>query len=139
MFTTLGRIFAITALIAGSLATQENAPEPVPARHITFQNLAPFARREWVATIVPFKSGEVPAGELPDLHVSERATLWLPFGARWPDGSLRFARCLVRIEITKFGELRLPLLGCFSVYVCGRVHHVRGDAPSRRKDLRSLR
>ncbi|MDP6930293.1 MAG: hypothetical protein QF412_11385 [Planctomycetota bacterium] len=110
MFTTLGRIFAITALIAGSLATQENAPEPVPARHITFQNLAPFARREWVATIVPFKSGEVPAGELPDLHVSERATLWLPFGARWPDGSLRFARCLVRIEITKFGELRLPLL-----------------------------
>lgn len=56
---------------------------------------------------VPFAQGAVPG--LPDLHVKDRATVWQPFGARWPDGSLRQALCLFRTALPALGELALPL------------------------------
>ena len=60
---------------------------PAAERAIVVQNLAPFARDEGVAAVVPFARGAV--AKLPDLHVEGRATTWQPIGARWPDGSLR--------------------------------------------------
>lgn len=79
------------------------APETA-ARSLTLQNLAPTQRREWVRVAVPFAQGAVPAGELPDLHVAEHATVWQPFGAAWPDGSLRHAFCLFRPTLAPLSE-----------------------------------
>src|SRR5262252_10345129 len=75
---------------------------------LTLQNLAPFARREIAAVVVPFASGAVPG--LPDLHVDGHATAWQPFGARWPDGSLRQALCLFPAEVPALGELQPRLV-----------------------------
>ncbi|MFO1077886.1 MAG: hypothetical protein U1E73_09195 [Planctomycetota bacterium] len=77
------------------------------ARAVVVQNLVPLPRREVVAAVVPFARGEVRG--LPDLHVADRATAWQPFGARWPDGSLRQALCLFAAEAPALGELQLAL------------------------------
>jgi hypothetical protein len=77
------------------------------AQDLTVQNLAPFPRAEIAAVVVPFARGTVP--DLPDLHVADRVTAWQPFGARWPDGSLRQALCLFRVEVPALSEVTLPL------------------------------
>jgi hypothetical protein len=92
---------------------QEPAPappvEPPPAvRTLCLQNLAPHARREGAAAVVPFAEGTVPA--VPDLHVRDTATAWQPFGARWPDGSLRQALCLFAVELAPLQERTLDLV-----------------------------
>lgn len=86
---------------------------PVPADPprllvLQLQNLVPLPRREGVAVVVPFRMGEV-AG-LPVLHVQDTATAWQPFGARWPDGSLRQALCLFTAELGALGESTVPLV-----------------------------
>ena len=86
-------------LVAGVAAQQ---------RELVLQNLAPYPRREIAAVVVPFASGEVVG--LPALHVRERPTVWQPFGARWPDGSLRQALCLFESEIGQLAEIREVLL-----------------------------
>lgn len=75
---------------------------------VVLQNLTPFARREVAAVVVPFAAGAVQA--TPQLHVEGHATAWQPFGASWPDGSLRQALCLFTVEVGKMDELRLPLI-----------------------------
>ncbi|MGE3174700.1 MAG: hypothetical protein AB7O97_18855 [Planctomycetota bacterium] len=75
---------------------------------LTVQNLAPLARREVVAVAVPFARGAVP--ETPDLHVDGVATGWQPFGARWPDGSVRQALCLFACTVPALGEVAVPLV-----------------------------
>lgn len=77
-------------------------------RELVVQNLAPTARREGVAVVVPFAVGAV--AELPVLHVANTRTVWQPFGARWLDGSLRQALCLFEAEVGALSELRLPLV-----------------------------
>jgi hypothetical protein len=77
------------------------------AQKITVQNLVPIPRREVVTVVVPFLRGTVPT--IPDLHVRDRATAWQPFGARWPDGSLRQALCLFTAEVPALGEVVLDL------------------------------
>src|SRR5947207_2822968 len=80
---------------------------PAQDRAIVVQNLAPFPREEWLAVAVPFAAGKVSG--LPDLHVKDLATVWQPFGARWPDGSLRQALCLFRAGVPALGEVSLAL------------------------------
>ena len=107
-------LVAMSAL-AGLTPAQEpgSGDEASPARDVrvmrelTVQNLAPFARSEWVQAVVPFAEGSTTG--LPELHVEGRPTVWEPFGARWPDGSLRQALCLFRAELARFGELRAVL------------------------------
>ena len=77
------------------------------AQSIVVHNLAPSPRREVVACVVPFARGTVPG--MPDLHVKDRATAWQPFGARWPDGSLRQALCLFVADAGAISEVQLPL------------------------------
>jgi hypothetical protein len=76
-------------------------------RELVLQNLAPHARTEVAAVVVPFHQGTVQ--DLPDLHVAGSPTVWQPFGARWPDGSLRQAICLFRTEIGPLRELKVAL------------------------------
>lgn len=76
-------------------------------RTLTIQNLAPHPRQEWVAVAVPFARGTV--REMPELHVQGHPTVWQPFGARWPDGSLRHALCMVPVRIDGLAEQNLPL------------------------------
>ncbi|MCA8944485.1 MAG: hypothetical protein KDB80_18130, partial [Planctomycetes bacterium] len=77
-------------------------------RAITVQNLVPQTRDEWISASVPFAEGAVPS--IPELHVEGCATVWQPFGARWPDGSVRQALCFFRRELGPMSELRLPLI-----------------------------
>jgi hypothetical protein len=77
-------------------------------RVLVLQNLVPRARKEGAAVVVPFAKGVV-AGR-PDLHVQDHATEWQPFGARWPDGSLRQALCLFVAEVPSLGEQHLTLV-----------------------------
>lgn len=101
--------------LLATLRGQQPAPPPTPAstppataRELVLQNLAPFARAEVAAVVVPFALGTVP--ELPALHIAGTPTAWQPFGARWPDGSLRQAICLFRCEVGALREVRVPLV-----------------------------
>ncbi len=76
-------------------------------RELVLQNLTPFAHREVAAVVVPFAQGEV--ADLPDLHIAGAPTAWQPFGARWPDGSLRQAICLWPARLEALREVRVQL------------------------------
>jgi hypothetical protein len=108
-----GLLLTGLALLAPSAATQEPAATQeapaaaAPARTIVVQNLAPFARREGVAVVVPFGPGE--SRDAAALSVGGRATAWEPFGTPWPDGSHRQALCLFVAEVDALAEVRLPL------------------------------
>lgn len=108
------RVFT-SCLLASLLATaraQQAAPAPAttaPATPmLTLQNLAPAARREGAAVVVPFAPGAW--RDVPELHVPDTPTCWQPFGARWPDGSLRHALCLFVAELPALGERSLQLV-----------------------------
>lgn len=77
------------------------------AQTLVLQNLVSLPRDEWCSVVVPFAEGKYK--QAPPLHAEGHATVWQPFGARWPDGSLRQAICLVRAQLPSLGELRLPL------------------------------
>lgn len=80
---------------------------PAAAQTLRLQNLAPFARSELAAVVVPFARGDV--ADLPRLAVPGRPTVWQPFGARWPDGSLRQALCLFPADVPALGEAAVAL------------------------------
>ncbi len=83
-------------------------PTVAQERLLVLQNLAPRARKEGIAVVVPFAQGTV--RERPDLHVAGHATAWQPFGARWPDGSLRQALCLFVTEHKALDEAHVALV-----------------------------
>lgn len=69
---------------------------------IRFPNLAHFERTEVVYTTVPFARGEwdgLSSLVLTTLTEDQIDSVVEPFGARWPDGSVRYARCLARLTI----------------------------------------
>jgi hypothetical protein len=117
-WTLIGWIAATlpTALSAGLSAQQPNtstatttvAEKPQGGREILVQNLAPFARRQPVAVVVPFAPGV--AFEPPRLTVNDLPTTWQPFGARWPDGSWRQATCMFVAQLPRLSEIRFPIL-----------------------------
>ena len=95
-------------LVAQQQAPDQAAEEPRRDREILVQNLAPFARRQPVAVVVPFAPGMAFAP--PRLTVNDLATVWQPFGARWPDGSWRQATCMFMTQLPRLSEVRLPLM-----------------------------
>jgi len=105
------RLLWLALASTGGLAAQQDAAveaaEP-PARVLVVQNLAPFARKQPVACVVPFAPGVAFANT--GLTVEAQVTEWQPFGARWPDGSWRQALCLFRVDIPPLSEQRLTLL-----------------------------
>ncbi len=80
---------------------------PLAAQTIRLQNLTPVPRREVVAVVVPFPRGAMSA--TPALYVEDKPTVWQPFGARWPDGSVRQALCLFEAEVQGLAEVEVPL------------------------------
>jgi hypothetical protein len=98
----VGRHFGV--VLCGLALLDASAQEPT----LTVQNLAPFPRREGVAVVVPFAAGRWP--ELPELQVAGTPTVWQPFGARWPDGSVRQALCLFTAEVGALREQRYELV-----------------------------
>ncbi len=76
-------------------------------RTVTLQNLSSHPRTQWFAAVVPFAPGE--SGERPEWHVAGHPTVWQPFGARWPDGSLRQALCMFRATLPAQGRAELEL------------------------------
>lgn len=77
-------------------------------RTLTIQNLAPLPRDEWISCSVPFAEGEVQ--DVPALHVDGLPTVWQPFGARWPDGTVRQALCFFRRPLQSLEEVSLGLV-----------------------------
>src|SRR5262245_44766789 len=98
---------ALTALPAQTPAPDPGRPPKPTPPELRLQNLAPCARAEGVAVVGPFAPGAY--GPTPDLHVPDTATAWQPFGARWPDGSVRQALCLFRAELPALGERTVAL------------------------------
>lgn len=100
--------------MAGALAltiavpAQESRPASAPVATLVVQNLTQFARAEGCAVVVPFARGV--ATDPPSVVVAGTPTAWQPFGARWPDGSLRQALCLFRTELAPVSERRLELV-----------------------------
>ena len=84
------------------LAALAGATGLAAQRELIVQNLTRFARAEGVAVVVPFAAGTV--ADLPALHVAGTPTAWQPFGARWPDGSLRQALCLFAVQFAAMRE-----------------------------------
>ena len=104
-------LLALAAAPAAAQQTPAAAPDALAAatrRVLVVQNLAPHARRQPVACVVPFAEGV--ATGAPALTVEDRPTVWQPFGARWPDGSWRQALCLFRVDIGPLSEQRVTLL-----------------------------
>jgi len=69
---------------------------------IRFPNLTNFERTEVVYTTVPFARGEWDGTSplvLTTIAEDNIDSVIEPFGARWPDGSVRYARCLARLTI----------------------------------------
>ncbi|HEU4419890.1 MAG TPA: hypothetical protein VFT55_13240, partial [Planctomycetota bacterium] len=100
----------VSLLLGIATPAQQQAPESPaapPGPVLTLQNLAPFARREGACVVVPFTEGAVP--KVPDLHVPGAPTAWQPFGARWPDGSLRQALCLFETAVAALAEVNIAL------------------------------
>lgn len=99
--------FTALVMAAPNLAAQDRATPA--ARSVNFQNLSGYAREEWITVSVPFERGTV--AENPDMHVEGAAhTVWQPFGARWPDGSVRQAVCMFRLNAPANSEHSLALL-----------------------------
>jgi hypothetical protein len=99
----------LRATLAAAIATAAALAQdrPPSERAVVVQNLAPPPRDEWAAAVVPFARGEVTGS--PDLHCDQCQTVWQPFGARWPDNSIRQALCLFRRPLDALGEARLAL------------------------------
>ncbi|MBL9079974.1 MAG: hypothetical protein JNL08_20955 [Planctomycetes bacterium] len=109
-YRALWSVACVAAIAAAPRAQAPTTPpaEPPAVRTLCLQNLAPHARHEGAAVVVPFAAGEV--RERPDLHVRGTATEWQPFGARWPDGSLRQALCLFTAELGPLQERDVELV-----------------------------
>ena len=81
----LRQIFAAGLALAVLLpaVTAQNTVDPA----VRFMNLLPLPRTEWGVATVPFAQGEWQPG---DRFEAEGVLSHLePFGARWPDGSVR--------------------------------------------------
>jgi hypothetical protein len=96
-------LLSLALALLAALSPAQEAP-----RVLTVQNLAPIERDEWISCSVPFAEGEVQGS--PQLHVDGLATAWQPFGARWPDGSVRQALCFFRRPLRPLEEVTLPLV-----------------------------
>lgn len=110
LVTASGALRLLLLLTVGATSGTPQEPSPAatpPTPTLVLQNLAPLPRREGAAIVVPFAAGAV--ADVPDLHVPGTPTAWQPFGARWPDGSLRQALCLFPIEVGPLAEVRLVL------------------------------
>lgn len=102
----LALLFVLCSLPASAIAQAQRAQD-TGVREIVVHNLAPVPREEWCTAVVPFAKGAVAA--TPDLHVAGHATVWQPFGARWPDGSVRQALCMFRTALGQLQEKVLAL------------------------------
>jgi hypothetical protein len=102
--TVMPRLFPLAGLVLAAASAWTQAPT------IVVQNLAPHARTEWISAVVPFAAGEVAAGAVPAWHVEGHATVWEPFGAPWPDGSLRQALCAFHLPLPALSEQRIRLV-----------------------------
>lgn len=91
----------IFALLATALPAQPPNAADAPVGGIQIKNITPFARRDVVTTVLPFAEGTY-RGEPLKLTSGPYAGRQLqsaPMGARWPDGSVRFARVYVPVDI----------------------------------------
>ncbi len=77
------------------------APAPIPQgtwqTQVRFKSNAPTRRREWGLATVSFPEGVWTAGK--QFGCPTAPSELIPFGARWPDGSVRFAQAAIRTNL----------------------------------------
>ena len=101
------RCCGVLRAVAATLVAWLLLTASTTAQTLCLQNLAPSARKEIAAVVVPFARGT--EMRTPNMHVDGLPTVWQPFGARWPDGSIRQALCLFQAELPALGEATLQL------------------------------
>jgi hypothetical protein len=91
-------LFLLSILTTGSFgpAPQPEAPGTYQAQ-VRFANRTPYPRREWGLATVPFPQGAWD-GNSPMTAVGVPSEV-VPFGARWPDGSVRFAQLAALVDL----------------------------------------
>ena len=77
---------------------------PAQSGQVRFVNHSPYARTEWGTATVPFAQGTYQVGD--EWSVAGVPSEVVPFGARWPDGSIRYAQVAVPLSLNP-GEERL--------------------------------
>ncbi|MEM7205190.1 MAG: hypothetical protein AAF628_33355 [Planctomycetota bacterium] len=101
---------SLTAPVTG--AAPEPAPRTVAARATTtptafvtrvrFANLTMQRRQQWGVATVPFPIGVWTPGK--SFTVRGLQSELVPFGARWPDGSVRYAQLVVPLDLAPAEE-----------------------------------
>lgn len=69
---------------------------------VRFSNDTPIRRKQWGLATVPFPQGEWTSGR--SYGVRNQSGELVPFGARWPDGSVRFAQLALLVDLPAFQE-----------------------------------
>ncbi len=70
---------------------------------VRFANRTPFRRREWGSATVPFPAGTY--FETQQFAAVGLPSELVPFGARWPDGSVRYAQLWVQLDLAPGQEI----------------------------------
>ena len=102
------RSYAGIALILWSASAFSDTPRAVAPQgggftaQVRFTNDTPVRRKQWGLATVPFPQGEWIAGR--SYAVRNVPSELVPFGARWPDGSVRFAQLAAQIDVPAFQE-----------------------------------
>ncbi|MBK8975808.1 MAG: hypothetical protein IPM29_07765 [Planctomycetes bacterium] len=87
-------LLTVVALCAAGLVRAQSGP---PLATVKFVNHAAQPRQEWGLATVPFARGVWTPGST--FVVDGAPSELVPFGARWPDGSVRFAQAAIRVDL----------------------------------------
>lgn len=98
---TCALLLASLPLTSAPVPALELAPQGFSTQ-VRFANRSAQQRREWGLATVPFPRGVWTAGR--QFAVAGRSSTMTPFGARWPDGSVRFAQLAVSLDMAPSSE-----------------------------------
>ena len=93
-----------------SMAAELSAAMPQggsPTPEVRIVNLTQNRRHDWAVATIPFQQGTWTPGQ--SWRVNGVPSELRPFGQRWPDGSVRFARMLARVDLQPGEERVLPI------------------------------
>ncbi len=101
--SSLGRLVALAFAIItlgqlGEVRAQNNTVDPA----VRFVNASPFERFEWGTATIPFAEGEWQPGDR--WEAEDVPSELTPFGARWPDGSVRFAKLSAKVLLAPWQD-----------------------------------
>jgi hypothetical protein len=92
----------VRALVLSSFLLPLAAVHAQSVASVRFANRGPAQHRGWAVATVPFAPGVFPADAT--FGAKGLRSEMIPFGARWPDGSWRYAQLRVRLDQPAYSE-----------------------------------